>query len=308
MTQTIAFAGKGGTGKTSICGVVVDYLVRAGKTPVLAVDADANSNLNEVLGVEVDKTLGEIREIIAHAELATESPIPSGMSKQDYAEYQFSSALMELDDFDLLVMGRTQGQGCYCYVNGVLKNQIDKYAKNYNYVVVDNEAGLEHISRGVLPKVDVMLLVSDCSRRGIQAAGRLQTMIGELGLKPAQLKLIVNRAPAADGAAVVETDVAGAGIAAGADAAPAGAGVAAGADAAPAAEPAAEAVTAPAFAAPLEAGIVEEIAAQGLSLAGVVPTDEAVYRFDAQGKPTVTLPESTPFKQAVYAILKELGI
>ena len=112
-----------------------------------------------------------------------------------YAEMKFNSALVEEDDYDMLVMGRTQGKGCYCYVNGVLKTQIDKYVGNYRYMVVDNEAGLEHISRGTLPHVDTMLLISDCSRRGVQAVGRIAEMIRELDLKPGEMKLIVNRAP-----------------------------------------------------------------------------------------------------------------
>ena len=107
----------------------------------------------------------------------------------------FGNALIEEDDFDMLVMGRTQGKGCYCFVNGVLKTQIDKYAGNYRYMVIDNEAGLEHISRGTLPHVDTMLLISDCSRRGVQAVGRIAEMIRELELKPGEMKLIVNRAP-----------------------------------------------------------------------------------------------------------------
>ena len=194
MTQTIALAGKGGVGKTTICGMLIQYLCRKKNGAVLAVDADANSNLNEVLGVEVEMTLGEIRETIAQAGIDP-SVIPGGMTKADYADMMFSDALIENDDFDMLVMGRTQGKGCYCYVNGVLGAQVDKYAKNYRYVVVDNEAGLEHISRGILPKVDTILLVSDCSRRGIQAVGRIAEMIRELKLGASQVKLIVNRAP-----------------------------------------------------------------------------------------------------------------
>ena len=121
--------------------------------------------------------------------------MPKNMTKADYAEMKFSDALIEEDDFDMLVMGRTQGKGCYCYVNGVLKSQVDKYAKNYRYLVIDNEAGLEHISRGTLPHVDTMLLVSDCSRRGIQAVARIAEMIRDLELNPKNLYLIVNRAP-----------------------------------------------------------------------------------------------------------------
>ena len=191
--HTIAVAGKGGVGKTTTCGMIIDYLCKKKNGPVLVVDADANSNLNEVLGVEVDTTLGTIREEMAQAEM--KGTIPAGMTKADYAEFKFNSALVEEDDFDMLVMGRTQGKGCYCYVNGVLKTQVDKYAKNYSYVVMDNEAGLEHVARGTLPHVDTMLLISDCSRRGVQAVARIAEMVDELGLKPGQMGLIINRAP-----------------------------------------------------------------------------------------------------------------
>ena len=191
--HTIAVAGKGGVGKTTTCGMLIDYLCKKKKGPVLVVDADANSNLNEVLGVEVETSLGQIREEMAQAEL--KGTIPSGMTKADYAEMKFSSALIEDDDFDMLVMGRTQGQGCYCYVNGVLQSQVAKYAANYAYVVMDNEAGLEHIARGTLPHVDTMLLISDCSRRGVQAVARIAEMIGEMNLNPGQMGLIINRAP-----------------------------------------------------------------------------------------------------------------
>ena len=193
MPHTIAVAGKGGVGKTTTCGMIIDYLTGKGRGPVLVVDADANSNLNEVLGVEVETSLGAIREEMAQAEM--KGSIPTGMTKADYAEFKFNSALIEEDDFDMLVMGRTQGKGCYCYVNGVLKTQVDKYAKNYEYIVMDNEAGLEHVARGTLPHVDTMLLISDCSRRGIQAAARVAEMVQELNLKPGKMGLIVNRAP-----------------------------------------------------------------------------------------------------------------
>ena len=193
MPHTIAVAGKGGVGKTTTCGMLIDYLCKKKNGPVLVVDADANSNLNEVLGVEVETSLGQIREEMAQAEL--KGTIPSGMTKADYAEMKFSQALIEDDDFDMLVMGRTQGKGCYCYVNGVLQSQVAKYVPNYSYVVMDNEAGLEHIARGTLPHVDTMLLISDCSRRGIQAVARIAEMVRDLELKPGNLQLIVNRAP-----------------------------------------------------------------------------------------------------------------
>ena len=192
MSVTIAVAGKGGTGKTTFCGMLIDWLCRTGRGPVLAVDADANSNLNEVLGVEVEATLADVRETVAHAE---EGSIPPGMSKQDYMNYKFGSALIEEDDFDMLVMGHTQGKGCYCFVNGLLQTEIRKLESGYQYMVVDNEAGMEHISRGILPSIDYLVLVSDCSRRGIQAVARIAELAGEIGVRPRKVALIVNRAP-----------------------------------------------------------------------------------------------------------------
>ena len=256
MAQTIAFAGKGGVGKTTICGMFIEYLCEKKNGPVLAVDADANSNLNEVLGVEVQDTLGDIREDIAQAELAAKSPIPNGMTKADYAEMRFGEALTEADDYDLLVMGRTQGKGCYCFVNGLLTSQVAKYAKNYRYIVVDNEAGLEHLSRGVLPQVDTILLVSDCSRRGVQAAGRLAEMIVDLKLGAKEVGLIVNRAPGGE----------------------------------------------------LSAGVQEEIGKYGLKLMGVVPHDDTVYEYDAEGRPSVTVPKDSPVKAAVRRIFDQLTL
>ena len=195
MAHVIAVAGKGGVGKTTLCGMLIQYLCEQKKGPILAVDADANSNLNEVLGVKVETTLGDLREEIAQAEIAKESPIPKGMSKADYAELRFEDALVEDDDFDLLVMGRTQGKGCYCFVNGLLQSQLAKYQNHYPYIVVDNEAGMEHISRGVLPSMQTAILVSDCSRRGVQAVGRIARLIDECGMKPDTIGLIINRAP-----------------------------------------------------------------------------------------------------------------
>ena len=251
---TIAVAGKGGVGKTTTCGMMIDYLCAKKNGPVLVVDADANSNLNEVLGVEVETSLGQIREEMAQAEL--KGTIPSGMTKAEYAEFKFNSALVEEDDFDMLVMGRTQGKGCYCYVNGVLKTQVDKYAKNYRYLVIDNEAGLEHISRGTLPHVDTMLLVSDASRRGVQAVGRIAQMVDELALKPTRIGLIVNRAPG---------------------------GV-------------------------LSDGVRAEIEAQGLTLLGVLPQDNAVYEADCDGRPSSKLPADSPMKSALSQIIRSLNL
>ena len=185
MAHVIAVAGKGGVGKTTLCGMLIQYLCEKGKGPILAVDADANSNLNEVLGVKVETTLGDVREEIARAEIAIK-----GKNR-----YIFEDALVEDDDFDLLVMGRTQGKGCYCYVNGLLQTQLAKYQNNYPYIVVDNEAGMEHISRGVLPSMQTAILVSDCSRRGVQAVGRIAELIKECDMHPDTVGLIINRAP-----------------------------------------------------------------------------------------------------------------
>lgn len=252
--HTIAVAGKGGVGKTTTCGMIIDYLCKKHAGPVLVVDADANSNLNEVLGVEAETSLGQIREEMAQAEL--KGTIPKGMTKADYAEMKFNDALIEEDDFDMIIMGRTQGKGCYCYVNGVLKAQVDKYARNYSYIVMDNEAGLEHVARGTLPHVDTMLLISDCSRRGIQAVARLAEMIDEMDLNPTKMGLIVNRAPG---------------------------GV-------------------------LDDGVKAEIEKHGLTLFGVLPHDEQVYRCDCNGEPSAHLPESDEMKAALKEILQNLGL
>lgn len=126
---TIAVAGKGGTGKTTICGIIIEYLNQAGKKPILAVDADPNSNLNEVLGIDAGMSIGEIRERLLNREAEDPTSLPAGMTKQEYADFLFSDALTEGKDYDLLVMGRTQGKGCYCYVNDVLKKQIDRYSE-----------------------------------------------------------------------------------------------------------------------------------------------------------------------------------
>ncbi len=195
MATIIAIAGKGGVGKTTLSGLIIQHLCKTGRTPILAVDADANSNLNEVLGVEAPPTLGEIREEMERAGSSSRSHIPAGMTKGDYLQMRLGDAVAEEDDFDLMVMGRTQGQGCYCFVNGLVQTQIQKMQANYPYIVVDNEAGMEHISRGLLPTMDVAILVSDCSRRGVQAAGRIARLMDELHFHPKQMGLIVNRAP-----------------------------------------------------------------------------------------------------------------
>lgn len=195
MGHIIAISGKGGVGKTTLCGLLIQYLCETGKKPVLAVDADANANLNEVLGVETGVTLGELREEIERAGVDPRYKIPAGVTKAAYLESRLADALTEEDDYDLMVMGRSQGQGCYCFVNGIVQTQVQKLQSHYPYIVVDNEAGMEHISRGIIPNMEIAILVSDCSRRGVQAAGRIAALMKELNFHPKKVGLIVNRAP-----------------------------------------------------------------------------------------------------------------
>lgn len=195
MGHITAVSGKGGVGKTTLCGLLIQYLCDTGKKPVLAVDADANANLNEVLGVEVGVTLGGLREEIERAGVDPKYKIPSGITKAAYLESRLGDALTEEEDYDLMVMGRSQGQGCYCFVNGIVQTQVQKLQNHYPYIVVDNEAGMEHISRGILPTMEIAILVSDCSRRGVQAAGRIARLMEELNFHPQKTGLIINRAP-----------------------------------------------------------------------------------------------------------------
>lgn len=192
MPITIAVAGKGGTGKTTTTGLVIDYLRKnhQEKGPILAIDADANANLNEVLGESVDTTIGSMREKVAR-----EMKDLTGISKNQYLEYNVQSAIVEGEGYDLIVMGRPEGPGCYCFVNNMLRDYIDVLAKNYAFVVMDNEAGMEHISRKTTRDVDVLLIVSDASRRGIQAAGRIQALVKEVKIFVKEMGLVVSKAP-----------------------------------------------------------------------------------------------------------------
>ena len=140
-------------------------------------------------------TLGELREEIERAGVDPKYKIPSGITKAAYLESRLGDALTEEEDYDLMVMGRSQGQGCYCFVNGIVQTQVQKLQNHYPYIVVDNEAGMEHISRGILPTMEIAILVSDCSRRGVQAAGRIARLMEELNFHPQKTGLIINRAP-----------------------------------------------------------------------------------------------------------------
>jgi CO dehydrogenase maturation factor len=187
MAYSIGLAGKGGTGKTTVAGLLVKYLVEKGKVPVLAVDADANANLNEVLGLEVEETLGDAREEMKKG-------VAAGMTKDIFMEMKLEQALVEAKGYDLVVMGRPEGPGCYCAANTLLTNYLDRLIKNYAYVVVDNEAGMEHISRLTTNNIDLLLIVSDPSRRGIQAAARILKLTQELPLNIVKKAFLVNQA------------------------------------------------------------------------------------------------------------------
>jgi CO dehydrogenase maturation factor len=183
---TIAVSGKGGTGKTTIAGFLVRYLLEKGKRPVLAVDADANANLNEVLGVEVRSTIGEARDLM-------KKDVPVGMTKDVWFEYRIQEALVEREGFDLIAMGRPEGPGCYCAANTLARKCIDLLAGNYPYVVIDNEAGMEHFSRMTTRNVDLLFIVSDPSVRGVVTAARIRDLIKELNLEVGRSFLLLNR-------------------------------------------------------------------------------------------------------------------
>ncbi len=185
----VAVSGKGGTGKTVIAALLVRCFTGMGRE-VLAIDADPDSNLAEALGVEVERTLGEIREEM----LAKMESLPPGVSWRTTLEYETHRAIVEAEDFDLLSMGRPEGQGCYCAVNHVLRQIIDTLAENYEVVVIDTEAGLEHLSRRTTQSVDVMLVVTDTSKRGITTALRIKELAEELSIGFRKLAVVINRA------------------------------------------------------------------------------------------------------------------
>lgn len=242
MSFTIAVAGKGGTGKTTFSGMIIRYLLEKNKGPVLAVDADANANLNEVLGIEVGPTIGEMRELM-------KEEVPTGMTKDVWFEYKVQEALTECKGFDLLAMGRPEGAGCYCAANTLARKYIDLLTENYPYIIIDNEAGMEHLSRLTTRDVDLLFILSDSSRRGIMTAGRIRNLIRELKLNITRDVLVLNR-----------------------------------------------------MTGPLEKDAEETIRESNLELAGIIPADEEIYRYDLDGVPTFRLPASATSVQAAWRI------
>jgi CO dehydrogenase maturation factor len=189
--KTIAISGKGGTGKSTIAALVVRWLSENRSGSILAVDADSNVNLNDILGVKIKDTVGAIREEMKKSV----NNLPAGMTKQQFLEYKIQTSLVETHSFDLIAMGRPEGPGCYCYANNLLRDILKTLGENYAYVVIDNEAGMEHLSRRTTQTIDYLLSVSDASPRGIQTTARISKLLEELDTRVRTRFLIVNRAP-----------------------------------------------------------------------------------------------------------------
>ncbi len=187
MSYVIAVSGKGGTGKTTFSAISVDYLARTTGKPVLAVDADSNSNLDLALGTRAEKTIGSVREYLTE----NVKNMPAGMSKDAWVEMLLQQALVEEKGFDLISMGRPEGPGCYCYLNSVFRRYLDIMTGNYDYVVMDNEAGMEHLSRRTTTGVNVMFVSSDPTVRGVETAVRIRDLARDLKLNIARIALVV---------------------------------------------------------------------------------------------------------------------
>jgi CO dehydrogenase maturation factor len=187
--KTIAISGKGGTGKSTLAALIIRWLSEHVSQSILAVDADSNVNLNDLLGVQLKETVGTIRE-----EMKTKvNNLPGGMTKQQFLEYKIQCSLVESPSFDLIAMGRPEGSGCYCYANNLLRDILRSLGENYAFVVIDNEAGMEHLSRRTAQNIDILLIVSDPSIRGIQAAGKISRLLKELETRVKEKNLILNR-------------------------------------------------------------------------------------------------------------------
>lgn len=191
MSFNIAVAGKGGSGKTSIASLVIRYLMKNGSGPILAIDADPNANLGESLGLTVERTVGLVLDAFQKDKIK----IPPGMSKQTYLDYKLNEIIVESKGLDLVTMGRGEGPDCYCAPNLVLKNFADSLAENYAYVVMDNEAGMEHLSRRTTQNIDGLLIISDHSVKGVRTVARIRDLVSELKLVVKRQLIIIGSAP-----------------------------------------------------------------------------------------------------------------
>lgn len=252
MAFTIAFAGKGGTGKTSLAGLTVRYLVDKKNGAVLAVDADSNACLNEALGVQIHATIGKLREESLET-IRGGGERPGGMSMEQLFDYQVQQSIIEAEGFDLMVMGRPEGPGCYCAANNIIRKYTDILSDKYPYVVIDNEAGMEHLSRRTTHKVDVLVIVSDPTMKGILTAKRINELVDELKLDIDKRFLIINRVAGSEGAELKKM-----------------------------------------------------AEGYGLHVAGIVPQDEMISRFDLEGRPVYELPENSGSLQALFGIYNSL--
>ncbi len=191
MSFNIAVAGKGGSGKTSITSLVIRYLMKNGSGPILAIDADPNANLGESLGLAVERTVG----LVLGAFQKDKIKIPPGMNKGAYLDYKLNEIIVESKGFDLVTMGRGEGPDCYCYPNLILKKFADSLAENYAYVVMDNEAGMEHLSRKTTQNIDALFIISDHSVKGIRTVARIRDLVSELKLVVKRQLIIISFAP-----------------------------------------------------------------------------------------------------------------
>lgn len=251
MSKVIAVAGKGGVGKTTLASLIVRYLLDEGLKPILAVDADSNSNLDIALGIDLGQTIGSVREEMSVK--TRKGTLPAGMAKQDILEMQIEQALVETPDFDLVSMGRPEGPGCYCAINNMLRVFLDRLNKGYEFVVVDNEAGMEHLSRRTTRGVDVMFIVSDPALRGLATAMRIRDLAREMDIGVGKYYLVLSRLRGA-----------------------------------------------------LAGTLEEEIAGLDIELAGVIPDDPEVARFDQEGLPLIDLGEDSTARRAVRAIMENV--
>jgi len=268
LTTTIALAGKGGTGKTTIAALIIRYLVEEQSGPILAIDADPSSNLNLVLGMEVEQTVGDIREDmldLAQTSGALAGSMPGGMSKQKYLDYQIQMALVEGNRVDLLAMGRPEGPGCYCAANQMLRVIIDRLEKQYDYVMIDNEAGMEHLSRRTTRDVDVLLLVSDPTQRGLIAAQHMHEMVPELEIGVGHTYLVINRLRSASTPTSTADSRWG-----------------------------------------MPVPLAQAVEQSGLDLLSTIPDDPAIAEFEFTGRPLVQLPAETAVYCRVREIAKRV--